>query len=396
MNLLNLLLLCALPMMIVEGEGGAPAEGAEGAEGADGKGEQKPDAGEVKAEGKDDKPVKDARPVEEVMLEGIKKAVTPEDPEAKKAADKKKTDEAAAAAAAEENKGKTPEQIAEAKAKKDGDEKKAAEKKVVDKLPAELSDDEKKTWKQETQRRFNELRGYAKSNADEVRRLAEENTALSGARTAMMEAFKEAHVTTDDMADLLDYNRKVKTGDFAGALKIVNDARTAILKAMGREEPGVDLLDDFPDLKEKVANLDMERPAALEVAKARRQQAQMERDQQQRQQQEDQANAGTRAQETALASIEKWQKDVAANDIDYKAKEEIVLAKIGEIIEKYPPDKWLETIRLAYGMVRVEKATPIPNGGDGALRPSGAKPGAKVFTELTPDALRAGLGYPTH
>jgi len=345
-----------------------------------------------------EKPAEPPKPVEDQMLDGIKAVLKPADPEAEKI----KTEQAKVdAALAEANKGKTPEEIAAAKAATDTEAKKKAEAEEEAKLKGkksddfQLSDEEKKVWKQETQRRFNELRGFAKHNEAEVSRLTQENTGLMEARDKIMGLFEENQVEPNDLVMLLDYNKRVKSGDLAGALKIVDEARIGILKAMGKEAPGVDLLAEFPDLKAKVDAQELARENALEVAAARRRDKAQQQAEIERQAQERDAGVGKNAQEEALASIERWTKEIAKTDIDYKKKEEKVLARLPGILKEYSADKWLSTIKLLYESIEVAKPSTPTNGGGQPLRPSGAKPGAKTFTELTPEALRAGLGYPT-
>lgn len=399
MGLLEILMLAIMPMMAVEDEGGGdqPDKTTTAEPSAD-----QPDKTTTDGGKEDKKPI----PIEQQMLEGIKTALKPEDPEEKK---KKEVETAAAAALAESNKGKTPEQIEQERLAAETEKKAKTAREEQEKLKGkkaddfQISDEEKKVWKQETQRRFNELRGYAKAQQVEVERLVRENTALAGARKNMMDVFEEAHIEPEDLAPLLEYNKKLKTGDLAGALKIVNEARVGILKAMGKEEPGVDLLDDFPDLKGKVAENEMGRDAALEVANSRRREQAAERDRHDQAERERNDQSGVRARETALGEIDKWCKEAAKGDIDYKAKEQKIMAKgadgtsmLDGILKDYPPNLWLPTLRRLFSTIEVVKAALPGNGGGEPLRPSGAKPGAKVYNELTADALRAGLGYPPH
>jgi hypothetical protein len=394
MGLLDILMFAIFPMMIVEGEGGAAEVEKRAEENTEVEKEvTKPD---------DKKPVS----IEQQMLDGIKTALKPEDPEEKK---KKEVEAAAAATLAEANKGKTPEQIEQervaAEAKKADDQKKADEEKLKGKKADDfqLTEEEKKVWKQETQRRFTELRGFAKAQQLEVERLSQENLALSSARENMMSVFDEAKVEPEELSQLLEYNKMVKTGNLQGALKVINEQRVAILKAMGKEEPGVDLLDDFPDLKGKVTENEMSRESALELANSRRRAAQDEQNRNAQAERDRQDQSGVRARETALAEIDRWCKEAAKGDIDYKAKETKIMLKKGDepslldgILRDYPPNLWLPTLRRLFSTIEVVKPALPGNGNGEPLRPSGAKPGAKVFTELTPDALRAGLGYPPH
>lgn len=328
-------------------------------------------------------------PVEEQMLAGIKAAVTPADPA--KVAEKKVADEAAAAIA-DANNGKTPEQIAtEVAAKKQKVDAEAAAK-----LKAKSADDfalkpeEKKALSQAAQIRFNELHAFGKGQQAEAQAARIEVERLSKVTKTMQEVYEEFKVEPDDLVPLLEYNLKLKSGDLQGALKIVNEARAGILTALGREEPGVDLLKEFPDLAARVQNQEIVREDALELANSRRREAGA-RAQQEREQ------AGRRTEQTleqaqnnGLTAIETWTKKMMADDIDFKAKETKILPKIDEIIKKNfdKPYMWLDLIQARYEGIEIVKPATVA---DVPLRPSGAKPGAKQHTELTPDALKDGL-----
>lgn len=400
MGLLDLFMFAILPMTIGEGEGGTaePSGDQPDKTTTDGKGDQ-PDKTTT------DAPEKKPVPVEQQMLDGIKTALKPESPEEKT---KRETEAAAAAALAEANKGKTPEVIEQERVALEAEKTEKARKAEEEKQKGKRADDyqlspeEKKALSQGAQQRFHELHAYGKRQEAEVTRLSGENTALLAARDNMMAVFEQAHVEPEDLSILLEYNKKVKTGDLAGALGILNEARVGLLKALGKEEPGVDLLEEFPDLAKKVTDLEMDRAGALEIANSRRRAKQDEQNRIAQDERERQDQNGTRAREDALAGIDKWCKESAKGDIDYKAKEAKIMAKRGdkpsmldEILQTYPPNLWLKTLQHLFSTIEIVKA-PAPKLENEPLRPSGAKEGAKVFNELTPDALRAGLAAAGH
>jgi hypothetical protein len=345
-----------------------------------------------------------AVPPENAMLEGIKKALAPADPEADKAAaaeaakvaEKKRADEEFAKTLT----GKTPEEIASAKAAREADLKKKAEAEERASLKDKKADDfqltpqMKRYLSGEAQQRFHTLHRYAKEQETRAAEVTEQFTAVSKARDELMGLFSDHHVEPEDLGVLLDYNKRLKSGDLQGALQIVDNARAGILRAMGKEAPGVDLLQEFPDLQQRVQNAELMREDALALANARRrEQALMQHAGSQGAQQR--AEATTRkSQEEALASIDGWAAKLAKEDIDYRAKEQKVLAKLPQIVKQYPPNLWLPTMQAMYEAIEIVKPAPAPDGGGAPLRPSGAKPGGRQYTELTPEALRAGLGYP--
>ena len=151
------------------------------------------------------------------------------------------------------------------------------------------------------------------------------------------------------------------------AIGIIENQRAALYKAIGKEPAGgdVDLLADFPDLQQKVAESQITRDDALELAQGRREKA--AREQQERAQREQHnskaqsAEQQKKAADDALDSITKWTDGLAKSDLDYKAKEGKLLAKVEGVVKEYPPNLWLPTLKMMYEGIEVQKA-PAPSG----------------------------------
>lgn len=255
-----------------------------------------------------------------------------------------------------------------------------------------LTDADRKVLKPDAQKRFHQLTTALKAREDD---LAAINTQAVGYKTqseALTNLLAETQTGPQELGALLDYNFMLKTGKFEQALTVINAHREAILKALGREEAGVDLLAEFPDLKEKVQTQDMDRAAALEVAKTRRtEQVRAQQDQQNNNRQQQQTNA-EQASNNALTEIDKWCLQLSKTDIDYKAREAKLQPMITEVITKYRPDQWLPTLKMLYQNVVIEKGGngDLPGAGQ-TLRPSGGtRPGAKAPSSMF-DAIKQGL-----
>jgi cell division protein FtsN len=159
------------------------------------------------------------------------------------------------------------------------------------------------------------------------------------------------------------------------------------LKALGREEPGVDLLADHADLKARVDNQEISRADALELANNRRanaarQQQDQSQQQQQRQTQQVQQTQQRRSRDSGMVRARPRPRTSTM-----QAREAKIEPQIAEIIA-YPPNLWLPTIQRLYESISVTKA-PVLNLNP-ALRPNGAKPGAKRPNTML-DAIRSGL-----
>lgn len=262
-----------------------------------------------------------------------------------------------------------------------------------------LTDEDKRALKPASQQRFHELHKLAKTHEATIETLTAENAGLSQARDNIMNVLTENKVEPDDFVALMDFNRKVKTGDLEGALTMCDDYRTQLLKALGRDAPGYDPLSEpaHVDLKARVDKLELSREDALQLVNARRVQTSVEQGQQRQQETQQQQRAAQKEQDDALAAVKAWNARIAA-DVDYEGKAGTILPQLEGIIRDYPPHLWVPTLD------RLWKSTAAPQqqaqqqgqqqGGTtpAPLRPSGAKGGAPAPKNML-EALEQGLGY---
>jgi len=371
-------------------ETGAEVEGSDGSGDAQTAGSETLPTGGTPAKGKEKQ-----APVEAQMLDAIKAAIKPGDTEAAK---KAATDEAAKKAALAA--GKTEQQITEEKTNTEAAEKAKADAAATAALKGKKADDfmlkpeELKVLHAKTQERMHTLHRYAKDQEAVVAQQGETIKAMSAARDEILATFKEYRAEPDDLIPLLEVNLLVKTGRYEEALKWVDTQRAGILKELGREAPGVDLLAEFPDLKQKAEDEQITRADAVELANARRREKASSEAAARARDERGKFTAVEEAQNTALISIERWCAGKSKGDIDYKKKEEKILTKLDAIIKKYPPQLWLPTLEQIYDSIEVVKEAAPINSGAQPLRPGGPKPGARQATNME-DAIRQGLGYPS-
>jgi hypothetical protein len=311
-----------------------------------------------------------------------------DDAAAAEAAAKKQADDAAAAAAAgQTDKHQNGAPKKDAKGNELDDKgvivKPAVAPKVKTAAELDLKPEERKALGTKAQARFGEMVTTLKARETEIATLNETIKPLREARDTITSILQETKTTPDQLSAYLEFNRMLQSGDpkdLESALGMIEGQRNALYKALGREpsDGGVDLLAEFPDLQEKVAEAKITREDALELANGRRAQAAAAaRDKQQR------ASAQTaeqhkKAQNDALAAITAWTTDLSKTDIDYKAKEDKLLEQVEEVIKNYPPDKWVATLKLLYSGLVIPKAAAAAPKEKQPIRPSGARPGAKA------------------
>lgn len=278
---------------------------------------------------------------------------------------------------------------------------KQAERKVKTAAELELKPEERKALGTKANIRFGELINTVKAHEQARAKDGETIKVLTEARDAILGVMQETGTSQEQLGAYLEFNALLHSQDpkdLEQALSMVEAQRAELYKALGREPKGgdLDLLADFPDLKKQVDEDEITREAALEIAAGRRDKAARNAaaQRQQHQQRSEQQSADQRKKdsEAALAEIDKWTASIAKSDLDYKAKEDKLLAKLDGVLKNYPPNKWLETLKLLYDGIELPKTTVTTGGDTKPLRPTGARPGAKQPATME-EAISQGLGY---
>jgi len=397
--LLRFLLLLAAPFYAVDPNGGGDAGADAGTEGpntaADTGNEGVADpAGADPADPGSDK----AGPPKEVdvndMAEAIAAGLGESPPERERGPDGKflpKTEGQPAANIAARN----PEELAAIEQKKTAD-KAAADAKALEGKTADsfqLSPEQLGVLKKESRERFHQLTTYAKARETELSELRPKMQELQQAREGILNIMRESQTEPDELGRLLDFNRMIKTGNYAPALKLVEEYRAQLYKVMGREAPGVDLVSEFDDLNARVDAGELSRDDAVALANGRRRDAALSEQSQSQQRQQQNGAQAQQQQDQALSALDAWTKRMAAQDPNYAAREQAVAPRIAKIIQTYPPHLWLPTIEEIYNVTPVPAArsNSIPSG-PALLRPNGTKPGPAQPRDMA-SALSQGLGY---
>jgi len=227
-------------------------------------------------------------------------------------------------------------------------------------------------------------------------RLQETSQALKGA-TEELDQFRRvvqsSMATPQEFSQAIEYMRMVKSGDLDGALRVLDEQRRQIALATGRAVPGTDPLVDFPDLRARVDQFQMDEQAALELARSRALIQEIQRQQQMSSAsiQRQQAMQSDRAQ--AVAEIDRMGAQWAQADPDFSAKEDVILKSIPEIAKRFPPSLWAGQVRLLYDTLSAMPAHATPKTALKTPLRSSGKAGGSKQPESMLEALTAGLGY---
>lgn len=212
------------------------------------------------------------------------------------------------------------------------------------------------------------------------------------------EMVRSTGMNAEEFAQSLEFGRLAKSDDpqqLAVALEMVEAQRAQLYQRLGREAPGVDLLQGHDDLRQAVDNMEISRERAVELASLRRNQ-QQQRQQQQVVRQAEQSNQefNTGMQQASQAMEQYLSSRV--NEADHPARMAALTAhfkdpaRMQEFVSTYTtPKQMLAAVKFMYDNIRVA-AAPTPPRRDQPIRSRPAALGTPAAGGDTPaDRLAA-------
>ena len=189
-------------------------------------------------------------------------------------------------------------------------------------------------------------------------------------------------ISPEEFSGLLDFARMAVSQspeEKKQAFQIAKNEMQRLAKEIGIEEGGVDLLDGFQDLQDKVENYELERGDAIELANARRGQQKIVQQQQNATQQQQQSQYAQVTLEQATNDISSFMKGRESTDIDFAAKEKYLMGQVEKIQQKYPPEQWSAVVAQLYdalGTMSLNENQQAKKQTNSPLQPSGQNVGA--------------------
>ncbi len=198
---------------------------------------------------------------------------------------------------------------------------------------------------------------------ERIRKMLTDKKRLEEDQRVIVDIIRESNITEAEFAQTMEYNRLVASGDEKSlrvALDMLDAQRDMLCKRLGVSAPGVDLLSDFPDLRNAVDNLDITEERAAELANLRREKqreqklmAQRQMDERNHQENVKRYNAAEQATRAFFMS--------RSNDVDYAAKAEMLRAYFAKpenyeaFFKTYEPEQWPAQFKLMYENFAVPK-----------------------------------------
>lgn len=223
---------------------------------------------------------------------------------------------------------------------------------------------------QKAQERFQRLAGT-------VKELTARTEQLDQQVSYVRDTFQQHGISQQQFEQAAGVIGMLNKGDYRGALQVLDQQRQQIALQLGEALPGVDALQGFPDLRQKVDGLLMTEADALEVARLRQTQSVQQQQRQQVESQQREQQTQQQAVQTAQAAVDAWWKQTAATDIDAPAIEAKLLPHIPALLQGVPPAAWANVIQQQYRILKeaagsFRRQPPPPSGGDLPLRPNGS------------------------
>lgn len=250
------------------------------------------------------------------------------------------------------------------------------------KAPEGLSDGAKK--------RFESL-------VDRVKTVSAERDEQRAKNDQIVKVMEDTGSSPEEFAQVLLMLGHANSGDperISQALGMLDTMRGNLARMTGKTVPGVDVLSDFPDLRQKVTNGDLDEESAAEIAAARRERASKSQQAKQSQtqvQQQAQMNQRVQAAQVALSALGN---ELKAKDPDYDSKLAI-LQKRGffeNVAQNVPPEQWKTLFQVSYDSLGdVAKArTPVKKAA-APMRSTLESGGGSPQPKSTAEAVRLAL-----
>lgn len=255
----------------------------------------------------------------------------------------------------------------------------------------ELSEDEKKNLSQGAQGRFQKLASGYKEVNEKYETLQQQHAEIvENTLNPVRKMFQESQLAPEEIGELFEYGKAIKTGDYAAAGKIllrqVREYQLASGQTLGEADP----LEEFPDLRDQVSKMELPQDRALEIARARRTQQQQQAQQEQQQQQQQTQQQQHQQVQGLMQKVGAWSNDMRGKDVQWPQIEEKLVAKIPDLVKTTRPELLMEKLEIEADKIRLElnkapaptptprSAQPLTSGASGGGTARQPKSGAEA------------------
>ena len=168
--------------------------------------------------------------------------------------------------------------------------------------------------------------------------------------TEIHQTVANSGMSPEEFGQMLSYAQMANSeskDDNEYAFKMIEAEYQRMAGKIGKEVEGVDLFKDFPDIKSKVDGYELSKEDALEIMNSRRQLKGNAETKEKAKSESNQAEEKA----SAIEGVTKFMDSMAKTDIDFAAKESILLEQVEEIQKHYPVSQWPVVVKQIYNNI---------------------------------------------
>ena len=226
-----------------------------------------------------------------------------------------------------------------------------------------------------TNERFQKITEGFKAEKLRSEELSAENERYKGSIESLRSLGFSDETAANDLIEFSAYRHVLATGDAEQFKQIVaTQVKQFELLHGKRVSIESNSLDDFPDLRTKVDNLDLDEDVALELARSRSVQMRASRDNNVREQNQLTQNQQQAVIDSAVNQVSSLQNNWQKSDPDYAAILPHLQPMMAEIGKGYPPSQWPQLIDMQYKTLKkalvqsaVKSSGALPLRGNGHM-----------------------------
>lgn len=202
---------------------------------------------------------------------------------------------------------------------------------------------------------------------ERIKRVFEEKKALEQDLHQFRQLVQSTGMDAQQFGQMLEFGRLANSGDekqMRVALEMIEQQRAMLAAKLGVEAPGVDLLAGHDDLRQAVESLEITRERAIELAKYRKQQAEVQQRQQAEQQSIQQRQQFEQKVNQAAASMEAYLQ-TRAKEVDHPVRLRAIAEhfknpeNMQRFVSTFQPEQWPAAIQMMYDNIQVPRAAAM-------------------------------------
>lgn len=234
------------------------------------------------------------------------------------------------------------------------------------------------------------------SLVERIKTTAQERDSIRDVQDQIVAMMRSTGYGPQEFADVITMLADANSGDtgrMTKAMERIDALRSTVGKGIGKPVPGVDLFADYPDLKTKVDDGDMDEADAAETASLRRRDSKRAEREARESASRETASAHKQSVAQATERLTAVGNELKSADPDYDAKVGALQSHgfFDRVAETVDPTQWDTVFRTAYDALGDVAAKPVAVSKTQPMRRSVTGAGGSATPTTTADAVAKAL-----